>query len=96
MLDGVMLLWFLLATASLLFIAYPMHWWLVANKLKHGMMTVRPAHAPSHAHAGASHEDMSHMSMAMDGEWPPRPSLPVMTLLSFLALAAGLAIGRLA
>src|SRR6476646_8195953 len=23
-------------------IAYPMNWWLVANHLKHGMMTVRP------------------------------------------------------
>jgi hypothetical protein len=26
-------------------IAYPMHWWLVANHLKQGMMTVREAFA---------------------------------------------------
>jgi len=74
-------------------IAYPMNWWLVANKLKHGMMTVRPASAP--AHEAASHDHMSHMAMAMDEAPPLRPSLTVMTLLSFLALAAGLAIGRL-
>lgn len=23
-------------------VAFPMNWWLVANHLKHGMMTVRP------------------------------------------------------
>ena len=26
-------------------VAYPMNWWLVANHLKHGMMTVRPKEA---------------------------------------------------
>ena len=87
--------WFVMSMGLLIgfIIAYPMNWWLVANKLKHGMMTVRPASA--HAHAGAAHEHMSHMSMAMDEAQPLRPSLSVMTLLSFLALAAGLAIGRL-
>src|SRR6516225_12428160 len=28
-------------------IAYPINWWLVANHLKHGMMTVRRAGAPA-------------------------------------------------
>ena len=91
--------WFVMSMGLLVgfIIAYPMNWWLVANKLKHGMMTVRPAsaHAPAQAHEGASHEHMSHMSMAMDEAPPLRPSLTVMTLLSFLALAAGLAIGQL-
>jgi hypothetical protein len=26
-------------------VAHPINWWLVANHLKHGMMTVRPAGA---------------------------------------------------
>ena len=30
-------------------IAYPINWWLVANHLKHGMMTVRPAGVWDHA-----------------------------------------------
>ncbi len=85
--------WFVMSMGLLVgfILAYPMNWWLVANKLKHGMMTVRPAHA----HAAASHDQMAHMDMAMDAAPPLRPSLPVMTLLSFLALAAGFAIGRL-
>jgi len=93
--------WFVMSMGLLVgfVVAYPMNWWLVANKLKHGMMTVRPAYAHTHAHAGAAPEDMSHMSHAsmgaMDEGRTLRPSLPVMTLLSFLALAAGLAIGRL-
>ena len=87
--------WFVMSMGLLVgfIIAYPMNWWLVANKLKHGMMTVRPASAP--AHEAASHDHMSHMSMAMDEPRQLQPSLTVMTLLSFLALAAGLAIGRL-
>jgi hypothetical protein len=89
--------WFVMSMGLLVgfIIAYPMNWWLVANKLKHGMMTVRPASAHPQAHEGASHDHMAHMSMAMDEARPLRPSLMVMTLLSFLALAAGLAIGRL-
>ena len=86
--------WFVMSMALLVgfIVAYPMNWWLVANKLKHGMMTVRSAQA--NAEAGASHEHMSHMSsMTMETRPPLRPSLTVMTLLSFLALAAGLAIG---
>ncbi len=39
--------WFVMSMGLLVgFIAaYPMNWWLVANHLKHGMMTVRPAGA---------------------------------------------------
>ena len=39
--------WFVMSMALLVgfIVAYPMNWWLVANNLKHGMMTVRPADA---------------------------------------------------
>jgi Domain of unknown function (DUF4396) len=92
--------WFVMSIGLLVgfIIAYPMNWWLVANKLKHGMMTVRPAHTGAASSHGAAHADMagmSHASMAMDMNQPLRPSLTVMTVLSFLALAAGLAISRL-
>jgi len=94
--------WFVMSMGLLVgfIIAYPMNWWLVANKLKHGMMTVRRAHAgaphgaPEATMSGMSHEG-DHMSMVMEERPPLRPSLAVMTLLSFVALAAGLAIGRL-
>ena len=81
--------------------AYPMNWWLVAYHLKHGMMTVRPAAAAATAHAGmdaAEHAAMdaaARTSMSMGSGEPPWPSIPVMTLLSFLALAAGVAIAFL-
>jgi hypothetical protein len=101
--------WFVMSMGLLVgfIIAYPMNWWLVANHLKHGMMTVRPAPAQaaaSHAHAAHDHamhdhdghaEMASAPHMAMGGAKPlppkPWPSLPVMALLSFVALAAGVA-----
>jgi hypothetical protein len=39
--------------------------------------------------------DMSQMSMPMEAGKAPWPPVPVMTLLSFLALAAGVAIALL-
>jgi hypothetical protein len=97
--------WFVMSMGLLVgfIIAYPMNWWLVANHLKHGMMTVRPpssvAVAPAHAaHDQGAHAEMAGMShaahMAM-GEAKPWPPVPVMTLLSFVALAAGVAIALL-
>jgi hypothetical protein len=81
-------------------VAYPMNWWLVANHLKHGMMTVRVASAAvgghehgAHAGAAGSSDAVPHMSMS--GAAAPRPPVPVMALLSFVALAAGVAIGLL-
>ena len=40
-------LWFVMSMGPLVgfIVAYPMNWWLVADHLKHGMMTVRPARA---------------------------------------------------
>ena len=96
--------WFVISMGLLVgfIVAYPMIWWLVAHHLKHGMMTVRPAAvavaAPSHAEHAAmdAHAGMSgapHMSMGNSmGAAAPRPPVPVMAALSFLALAAGVAI----
>jgi hypothetical protein len=79
--------------------AYPMNWWLVAHHLKHGMMTVRPmgtAVAAGHAHhAGMDMTPQAAPAMRMDGGEKPWPPVPVMALLSFLALAAGIVIALL-
>src|SRR5262249_16873442 len=97
--------WFVMSMGLLVgfVISYPINWWLVANHLKHGMMTVRPASAdaddrPAQAGmSGMSHAgpDMSHMSMSMDAATAPWPPVPVMALLSLFALAAGVAIAFL-
>jgi hypothetical protein len=96
--------WFVMSMGLLVgfIVAYPMNWWLVANHLKHGMMTVRPATANAGSGMGAhDHAAMaqmahtpttSHMSMTMPEGHPPRPSIAVMTVLSFVALAAGFAL----
>jgi hypothetical protein len=91
--------WFVMSIALLVgfVITYPMNWWLVANHLKHGMMTVRPAGTfgtigDHGADAGA--RDALHVThdAAMEARPAPRPQVPVMALVSFAALAAGLAI----
>jgi hypothetical protein len=99
--------WFVMSMSLLVgfILAYPMNWWLVANHLKHGMMTVRPATAAAgaHEHGGAAamsgmapaEPAMSHMSMPMAASHAPRPPIAVMALLSFIALAAGYLIAAL-
>jgi hypothetical protein len=68
---------------------------MVANHLKHGMMTVRPAAATARAHqhgaaaAGMAGTPPGADRMAMAGAVAPWPPLPLTTLLSFLALSAG-------
>jgi hypothetical protein len=91
--------WFVMSIGLLVgfVIAYPMNWWLVANHLKHGMMTVRPASrsGPMQDHATESGaRDTPHVAhnAAMAAESAARPPVPVMALLSFATLAAGLAI----
>ena len=51
MLDGVMLLWFILTALSLIFVSWDIRS-TPANHLKHGMMTVRPPEAGEPAMAG--------------------------------------------
>jgi hypothetical protein len=101
--------WFVMSMGLLVgfIIAYPINWWLVANHLKHGMMTVRPtaqlAGMAGHgAHAGMEGmmEGMGGMAhgragMSMGSGRPTRPPIPVMTLLSFLVLAGGVGFGFL-
>jgi len=61
------------------------------------MMTVRPASAIG-AHGHGAHAPMDHApqaGMSMDSAKPPWPPVPVMALLSFLALAASVAIAFL-
>jgi hypothetical protein len=94
--------WFVMSLALLVgFItAYPMNWWLVRYHLKHGMMTVRPADASTAEHDHATHSSTSGAPPAghvgeMDRTAPPQPSVPVMALLSFVALAAGFALSQL-
>jgi hypothetical protein len=101
--------WFVMSMGLLVgfIIAYPMNWWLVANHLKHGMMTVRPAAASAgHQMDKSDMRNMAKRDAAMDEtamqetsggmtmaeSAPPRPSIPVMAALSFAALAAGLAV----
>jgi len=96
--------WFVMSMALLVgFVtSYPINWWLVANHLKHGMMTVRPASAvagvPAHdAHASGpeAHGAHSGTTMSMIESETPTPPVPVMTALSFVALAAGVMIAFL-
>ena len=91
--------WFVMSIGLLVgfVIAYPMNWWLVANHLKHGMMTVRPAgmFATMQDHgADTGARDTPHVALdvAMVAKSAPRPPVLVMAMLSFAALAAGLTI----
>ena len=91
--------WFVMSIGLLVgfVVAYPMNWWLVANHLKHGMMTVRPAGkfgAMQDHDDGAGAHYASHVThdAAMKANPAPRPPVPVMALVSFAALAGGLAI----
>jgi hypothetical protein len=101
--------WFVMSMALLagFIVAYPINWWLVANHLKHGMMTVRPAGSAEPARANihsehgvkdvATRVDQAVMTAAKMGEdrRPPVPSVLVITTLSFFALAGGGAISWL-
>jgi hypothetical protein len=99
--------WFVMSMGLLagFIVAYPMNWWLVGNHLKHGMMTVRPATASAGlgmgAHDHTAMAAMSHtpttsrMPAAMHEGHALRPSIAVMTVLSFVALAAGFALAVL-
>ena len=91
--------WFVMSMGLLVgfIVAYPMNWWLVANHLKHGMMTIRPSSAIAGAQNNSGHAAMHGAPAArhfttMGSTEVPRPPVPVMTLLSFLALGFGLAI----
>jgi hypothetical protein len=70
----------------------------VTYHLKHGMMTVRPAGADARGHlvqTGMDDAPRAAPGMSASGGEAPRPPVPVMVLLSFLALAAGAAVALL-
>jgi Domain of unknown function (DUF4396) len=94
--------WFVMSMALLagFIVAYPMNWWLVANHLKHGMMTVRPKKEvrmamPMGDGGGNAMGGGAMAGMAMGEGAKPSPSVPTMTVLSFAALGAGLALAFL-
>ncbi len=92
--------WFVMSMGLLVgfIIAYPMNWWLVTYHLKHGMMTVRPAGPAAGARGQASMDGAARAAPGTStsgGGEAPRPPVPVMALLSFLALAAGTAVALL-
>jgi hypothetical protein len=89
--------WFVMSMGLLVgfIIAYPMNWWLVANHLKHGMMTVRPkmeVAGMAISMGGERGTAMGERGGMMHGAHRPSPSISTMTALSFVVLAAGLAL----
>ena len=87
--------WFIMSMALLvgLCAAYPMNYWLVAKKLKHGMTTVRPK-TPTPAMAGMAGEAAAAGMAPMPGmETVPNSTIALVAALSFLVLIIGVAIG---
>lgn len=93
--------WFVLSMALIVgfVLAYPMNWWLVANGLKHGMITVRPVNQPAElakiaAEAGPSHGQphSNHDHSAAGTVDPSIAAKAAMTTLSIACLALGIAL----
>jgi hypothetical protein len=86
--------WFIMSMALIVgFVcAYPINWWLVANHMKHGMMTV----GARAAIAAADEHSMGAMSSEMSsGAGQNQPSTGVkaaMTVLTFAILGAALVV----
>jgi hypothetical protein len=70
--------------------AYPMNWWLVADHLKHGMLTVRPqGSAMPGMDMSKEKKDKAASGSAIHA---PSPPVWVMALVSFTVLATGVSI----
>lgn len=90
--------WFVMSIALLIgFItAYPMNWWLVSRRLKHGMMTIRPSTEPTDE--DATHESVPVHSHEARSETQQTQglisnrALAEMTILSFVVFGVGLTI----
>jgi len=76
MLDGVILLWFVLAALAVGFVAID-----IRNTPDSPLLDGRTVLLDTSRAMGG---------MSMDGRRKPSPSVPIMTVLSFVALAAGL------
>lgn len=80
--------WFTMSMALLTgsLVTYPMNWWLVANHLKHGMMTVRRAAAREPSHPHVEHAMGQKMEMISDAQ-VPKPSAGAITSMAILSVA---------
>jgi hypothetical protein len=81
--------WFIMSMALIagFVCAYPINWWLVANHMKHGMLTVR---RESELMAGMVMGDMPEESGA-DAKQPGSGAKAAMTAVTFAILSAALA-----
>lgn len=89
------LFWFIMSMALLVgfIVAYPINWWLVANHLKHGMMTVRPAREDEAAQgAHSAHAAGAAQTHGNPQKMPPvsGATIALVTVLTFAALAIAL------
>lgn len=88
--------WFIMSMALIVGFAcaYPINWWLVANHMKHGMLTVRREPEPTPMGGktmGAMSADMSDESSPADVQ-PSSGVKAAMTVLTFAILGAALVI----
>ena len=88
--------WFIMSMALIVgFVcAYPINWWLVANHMKHGMITVRREPRPSpmdRMEMGAMSGDMPEESSTADSQ-PNVAMKAAMAVLTFAVLAAALVV----
>lgn len=92
--------WFVMSMALIagFLVAYPINWWLVANGLKHGMITVRPAGQPSRRPRAPTGEKPSSMpSSSSHGEHNAAAGASIiakagMTIFSTACLLVGIAL----
>ena len=88
--------WFIMSMALIVgFVcAYPINWWLVANHMKHGMLTVRREAQPAPAVATMSMGPASKMSESpgSDRVQPSTAAKATMTVFSFAILGVALVV----
>jgi Domain of unknown function (DUF4396) len=86
--------WFVMSMALLggALIAYPMNWWLVANHLKHGMMTVRKNDAVQAPNSGAGPAMDHKMSSSMPLAEPSAGVVAAMAILGIAMFGIGIAV----
>jgi len=86
--------WFVMSMALIVgFVcAYPINWWLVANHMKHGMMTVRAKAASEAAHEHSMDAMSSEMSSGSAQNQPGAGVKAAMTVLTFAILGSALVI----
>lgn len=79
--------WFVMSMALIVgfILAYPMNWWLVRNRLKHGMLTIRKNQPAMQTESEITHGKGRKPSMVM---------LAGMIALSIIVLVAGIALSR--